>query len=224
MSRSHAFLRSFSPRQYFPVRATSKPFAQDTGIMDTITLSLLILQLGIGLTFAVHGAQKVFGWWGGPGLAGRSSTSHARNSAGSRPSTDRSGPSARTSRTVIIRYHSIVRGDAPSAAFAARNSSTARPSVSCPRESDAHRSGCPESGAQRSVESGAQTISSAPCRRGVGAGQATRCWALLFGVGRILCNWLARKDSNLQSPDPESDDVNQVCQPIFELSPAPRAV
>jgi hypothetical protein len=32
---------------------------------------------------------------------------------------------------VIMRYHSVVRGDAPSAAFAARNSSTARPSVRC---------------------------------------------------------------------------------------------
>ena len=38
--------------------------------MDTNDLSLFILQLGIGLTFAAHGAQKVFGWWGGPGLAG----------------------------------------------------------------------------------------------------------------------------------------------------------
>jgi putative oxidoreductase len=38
--------------------------------MNTIDISLLILQLGIGLTFAAHGAQKVFGWWGGPGLAG----------------------------------------------------------------------------------------------------------------------------------------------------------
>ena len=38
--------------------------------MDTNDLSLFILQVGIGLTFAAHGAQKVFGWWGGPGLPG----------------------------------------------------------------------------------------------------------------------------------------------------------
>jgi putative oxidoreductase len=38
--------------------------------MNPIDLSLLILQLGVGLTFAAHGAQKAFGWWGGPGLAG----------------------------------------------------------------------------------------------------------------------------------------------------------
>ena len=38
--------------------------------MNTIDISLLILQVGVGLTFAAHGAQKVFGWWGGPGLAG----------------------------------------------------------------------------------------------------------------------------------------------------------
>jgi putative oxidoreductase len=37
--------------------------------MDTINVSFLILQLGVGLTFAAHGAQKLFGWWGGPGLA-----------------------------------------------------------------------------------------------------------------------------------------------------------
>ncbi len=38
--------------------------------MNAIDFSLLILQVGVGLVFAAHGAQKVFGWWGGPGLTG----------------------------------------------------------------------------------------------------------------------------------------------------------
>jgi putative oxidoreductase len=38
--------------------------------MDLVDLSFLLLQLAVGLTFAAHGAQKAFGWWGGPGLAG----------------------------------------------------------------------------------------------------------------------------------------------------------
>jgi len=35
----------------------------------SLTLALLLLRLIGGLTIASHGAQKLFGWFGGPGLA-----------------------------------------------------------------------------------------------------------------------------------------------------------
>jgi putative oxidoreductase len=34
----------------------------------TISIALLILRLGVGLTLTGHGVQKLFGWFGGPGL------------------------------------------------------------------------------------------------------------------------------------------------------------
>jgi putative oxidoreductase len=34
---------------------------------DPIDAGLLLIRVVVGLTFAAHGAQKAFGWWGGPG-------------------------------------------------------------------------------------------------------------------------------------------------------------
>jgi len=38
--------------------------------MDYTSIGLLVIRLVIGLTFAAHGAQKLFGWFGGYGIEG----------------------------------------------------------------------------------------------------------------------------------------------------------
>jgi len=35
-----------------------------------MSYGILLLRVMVGLTFAAHGAQKIFGWFGGPGLPG----------------------------------------------------------------------------------------------------------------------------------------------------------
>jgi putative oxidoreductase len=40
------------------------------GVMNVTAIGILILRLVVGLTLAGHGAQKLFGLWGGPGMGG----------------------------------------------------------------------------------------------------------------------------------------------------------
>lgn len=37
---------------------------------NLVDFGLFIVRVTVGLVFAAHGAQKLFGWWGGPGMDG----------------------------------------------------------------------------------------------------------------------------------------------------------
>lgn len=49
-----------------PSLGTNLP-GMDTSVVD---IGLLVLRVGVGLPFALHGCQKLFGWFGGNGLRG----------------------------------------------------------------------------------------------------------------------------------------------------------
>ncbi len=46
----------------------------DLLLSSTLDAGILVLRLTLGLYMAAHGAQKLFGWFGGPGLEGASNS------------------------------------------------------------------------------------------------------------------------------------------------------
>jgi putative oxidoreductase len=66
-SGRHAML---GPAEVMPVDEMADPRMQAAGRRGTQDLGLLVLRLGVGAVLIVHGLQKAFGLWGGPGLGG----------------------------------------------------------------------------------------------------------------------------------------------------------
>jgi putative oxidoreductase len=60
-----------SPTTFSPSRgATLDPQNGHSATPHAYDVGLLLLRLAVGLTMAAHGAQKLFGWFGGGGLDG----------------------------------------------------------------------------------------------------------------------------------------------------------
>ncbi|MGP3950795.1 DoxX family protein [Streptomyces sp. 7N604] len=57
-----------SPASTRTTPATGAPADRHAPSLPAYDAGLLVLRLALGLTMAVHGAQKLFGWFGGAGL------------------------------------------------------------------------------------------------------------------------------------------------------------
>jgi hypothetical protein len=133
----------------------------------------------------------------------------------------RSAPRSRPARPSTIRYHSIVLGEAPSAAFAVRKCATAAPRRGPPgEESSAHASGATRSGAHLSGVSGAHRIVAVLLRRSAtqaknatcAAGQAATTTCCGAGLATPQRSKLERPPSGLcfpgcQVPIPETSQM-----------------
>lgn len=60
---------SAEPTEIEPDGATADRI-KAAGRRGTQDLGLMLLRVGLGALLIAHGLQKVFGWWGGPGLGG----------------------------------------------------------------------------------------------------------------------------------------------------------
>src|SRR5690349_17851482 len=64
---SGVHLRHYASSRGHPAARTDQAGRTHMSLND---VAVFLLAVGVGLTFAAHGAQKAFGWWGGPGVAG----------------------------------------------------------------------------------------------------------------------------------------------------------